>query len=129
MALFPQDEPSMLWAGECGELMPNGRTGPHMRRLLQQNRHHRVTALFDGPRPINVNPLVLAQSDFVFVYHLPNPNDRKRVAESIGYPARRFDEECEATWRKGPYWFLLWHAEAHKLYRMAPLPVDDEAAA
>ena len=102
MALFPQDRPVMLWAGECGELMPNGRTGPHMRRLLQQNRHHRVTALFDGPRPIHVNPLVLAQSDFVAVYHLPNPNDRRRVAESIGYPARRFDVECEQTWRRGP---------------------------
>jgi hypothetical protein len=128
MALFPQDQPTMLWAGECGELMPNGRTGPHMRRLLQQNRHHKVTAIFDGPRPMYVNPLVLAQSDFVAIYHLPNPNDRKRVAESIGYPAGRFDAECETTWRKGPYWFLLWHAEAHKLYRMAPLPVDAEPA-
>jgi hypothetical protein len=127
MSLFPQDKPVMLWAGECGELMPNGRTGPHMRRLLQQNRHHKVTALLDGPRPVYVNPLVLAQSDFVFVYHLPNPNDRKRIAESIGYPPGRFDTECEATWRKGPYWFLLWHAEAHKLYRMAPLPIDGMA--
>lgn len=125
MALFPQDRPVMLWAGECGELMPNGRTGPSMRRLLQQNRHHRVTACFDGPRPVYVNPLVLAQSDFVAVYHLPNPNDRKRVAESIGYPPERFSRECEETWRRGPFWFLLWHAEAHRLYRMPPLPVDD----
>ena len=93
MCLFPQERPVMLWAGECGELMPNGRTGPHMRRVLQQNRHHSITALFDGPRPIHVNPLVLAQSDFGAVYHLPNPNDRKRVAESIGYSPRRFYEE------------------------------------
>lgn len=129
MALFPKDEPSMLWAGEVGEMMPNGRTGPHMRRLLQQNRHHRVTALFDGPRPMFVNPLVLSQSAFVAIFHLPNPNDRKRVAESIGYPAKRFDAECEETVRRGPYWFLLWHADAHKLYRLPPLPVDDLTAA
>lgn len=128
LSLFPKDMPVMLWAGECGELMPNGRTGPHMRRLLQQNRHHRVTALFDGPRPVFVNPLVLSQSDFVAVYHLPNPNDRRRVAESIGYPPARFDAECEETWRRGPYWFLLWHSEAHRLYRMPPLPVDDLTA-
>lgn len=128
MALFPQDQPTMIWAGECGELMPNGRTSPHMRRLLMQGRHHRITALFDGPRPIHVNPLVLAQSTFVAIFHLPNPNDRTRVAESIGYPAKRFDQECEETVRRGKYWFLLWHADAHKLYRMAPLPVDELTA-
>jgi hypothetical protein len=129
MALFPQQQRTLLWAGEVGELMPNGRPGPHMRRALQQNRHYNLTCLFDGPRPMFVDPLVLAQSDFVLVYHLPNPNDRKRIAESIGYPAKRFDAECEETWRRGPYWFLLWHAEAHKLYRLPPLPIDDEQAA
>lgn len=129
MTLFPKDQPTMLWAGEVGEMMPNGRTGPHMRRLLMQNRHHRVTALFDGPRPMYVNPLVLAQSSLVAIFHLPNPRDRQRVAESIGYPAQRFNAECEETVRRGPYWFLLWHADAHKLYRLAPLPVDDLTAA
>lgn len=124
MALFPQDHPVMLWAGEVGEMMPNGRTGPHMRRLLQQYRHHRVTACFDGPRPMFVNPLVLAQSEFVAIFHLPNPNDRKRVAESIGYPAKQLDAACEETTRRGKFWFLLWHASAHQLYRMPPLPVE-----
>jgi len=135
MALFPQDRPVCVWAGEVGELMPNGRPGPHMRRLLQQNRHHKVTALFDGPRPMFVDPLVLAQSDLVAVYNMPNPADRKRVADSIGYPPKRFDVEHEETQRRNgaekaagrdPYWFLLWHAEAHQLYRCAPLPVEDE---
>lgn len=129
MALFPQDHPTMLWAGEVGEMMPNGRTGPHMRRLLQQYRHHRVTALFDGPRPMFVNPLVLAQSEFVALFHLPNPNDRKRVAESIGYPAKQLDAACEETTRRGKFWFLLWHASAHQLYRLPPLPVEDQLTA
>jgi hypothetical protein len=134
MTLFPQDRPTMLWAGECGEMMPNGKTGPHMRRLLQQNRHHRVTALLDGPRPVYVNPLVLSQSAFVAIYHLPNPNDRKRVAESIGYPARRLEVEHEETQRRNAaakkkgephFWFLFWHRDGHQMYRMAPLPVEE----
>lgn len=31
---------------------------------------------------MNVNPLVLAQSDLVAIYHLPNPDDRERVAKT-----------------------------------------------
>jgi hypothetical protein len=51
MALLPKDHRVMLWAGEAGELMPNGRAQSAMRRLLQQNRHYQ-TALFDTPRPV-----------------------------------------------------------------------------
>lgn len=135
LALFPQDRPVCVWAGEVGELMPNGKAGPNMRRLLQQNRHHQATCLFDGPRPMFVNPLVLSQSRFVAVYDLPNPNDRKRVADSIGYPPRKFDEVHEEVQRLNgrerssggaPYWYLLWHQEAHQLFVMAPLPITPE---
>lgn len=125
MVLNPQDRPALGWFGEVGEFMPSAqRTGPHMRRLLQQNRHYLATGLFDGPRPVNVNPLVLAQSDLVAVYLLPNPDDRERIAKTIGYPVDRFHAECEATYRRGPYWFLLWHSAEHQLYRCAPLPTD-----
>jgi hypothetical protein len=125
LALYPQAHRALVWAGECGEFMPNAATTkPHMRRLLKQNRHYGATGLFDDPRPANINPLVLAQSDLVAVYLLPNPNDRERIALTIGYPAKRFNEECEITFRRGKYWFLLWVAEAHQLYRCAPLPVD-----
>lgn len=126
MALFPQRERALVWAGEVGEFMTTAQsTGPHMRRLLQQNRHYTATALFDGPRPVHVNPLVLAQSDLVAVFHLPNPADRERIAQTIGYPPQRFHAECEETFRRGKFWFLLWVAEQHQLYRCAPLPQDD----
>lgn len=124
-ALFPKDHRVMVWAGEVGELMPNGRPGPHMRRLLQQNRHHRVSALFDGPRPMFVDPLVLAQSDYVAIFRLPNPKDRSRIAENIGFPPASFDRECHETWRRGKHWFLLWSTEASKLFRCPPLPIAD----
>jgi hypothetical protein len=123
MALYPQDHRCLVWCGEVGEFTPNAQgTRPHMRRLLMQNRHYLTSALFDGPRPINVDPLILAQSDLCAVYDLPNPADRERVANTIGYPPKRFTEECDITFRRGPYWFLLWHAETHTLYRCAPLP-------
>lgn len=125
LALFPQDHRALVWAGEVGEFMPSAQgTRPHMRRLLQQNRHYHASALFDGPRPVYVDPLVLAQSDLVAIYELPNPNDRARIADTIGYPPARFHDECEATFRRGPYWFLLWVSASHRLYRCAPLPTD-----
>lgn len=125
LALFPQPRRVLVWCGEVAEFMPSAqRTGPNMRTLLHQNRHYMATALFDGPRPMNVDPLVLAQSDYVAIYHLPNPADRQRIAETIGYPPARFHDECETTFRRGKYWFLFWDAEHHQLYRCPPLPVD-----
>lgn len=130
LALFPQDKPVLLWAGEVGELTPNSHAGPHMRQLLMQNRHHKVTALFDAPRPIGVDPLVLAQANLVAVYRTPNPSDRRRIADSIGVPPKRFDEVCLETWRQGDHWFVLYHADQDRLYQCPPLPSDgDESAA
>lgn len=125
MALFPQDNPTMVWCGEVAEFMPSAmKTAPNMRRLLNQNRHYKASALFDGPRPVHVNPLVLAQSDVIAIYHMPNPDDRERVAKTMGYPADRFNLECAKTWRRGPYWYLLWVSEEQALYRCPPLPED-----
>lgn len=127
LALYPQDHRCLLWAGEVGELQPRGVPGPHMRTLLQQNRHYNVTALFDGPRPVFVDPLTLAQSNLVAVYPLPNPADRKRIADSIGVNPKEFDRECFRTWRRGAHHFVLWDADADTLYRHEPLPAMDEA--
>lgn len=124
MALFPQDHRTLVWVGEASEFMPNaGATRPHMRRLLRQSRHYHATALFDDPRPAYVNPLVIGQSDLVAIYELPNPDDRERIAKTIGYPADRFNTEHELMLRRGPYWFLLWVSGEHQLYRCAPLPL------
>lgn len=123
MALMPQDRKVLVWCGEVGEFTPTAqKTRPHLRRLLMQNRHYQTSALFDGPRPMNVDPLILAQSDWVAVFDLPNPADRERIASTIGYPPKRFTEECDRTFRRGDHWFLLWDARGHVLYRVAPLP-------
>jgi hypothetical protein len=128
VALYPQRKRTALWAGEVGELMPHGRPGPHMYTALMQNRHYNLTCLFDGPRPVHVHPLTLAQSDLVAVFDLPNPRDRERIADSIGFPPKKFHEACHAAWRT-EHAFLLWDARAKTLYEHEPLPLDDEKAA
>jgi hypothetical protein len=131
MALFPQDHRVLLWAGEVGELTPNSKSAPHMRQALMQNRHYNVFGLFDAPRPMNVDPLILAQSDLVAIFRLPNPDDRKRVADSIGFEPKRFDAECRRCWARGAHWFLLWQVETETLWHVPPLPklLEETAAA
>lgn len=122
MAMFPKDDQSLVWAGEIGELTTGNRTGPHLRRLLMQSRHFHTSALFDGPRPMNIDPLVIAQSDYVAIFDLPNPADRKRVADTISYDPSRFERECECTFRRGEFWHLLWVTKAKHMFRCPPLP-------
>lgn len=122
MAMFPKAEQSLVWCGEVGELCTGNRTGPHLRRLLMQSRHYRTSALFDGPRPMDIDKLVVAQSDFVAIFDLPDPDDRDRVAKGIGWPPQKFRDACEETFRRGEFWHLLWVSRAKQLYRCPPLP-------
>lgn len=131
MALLPQKHPVMLWAGECTELMPRGRTGPAVRRLLRQNRHYNMSVLFDDPRPMWIDRLVLTQSNLIALFELPEPDDRKRVAQATGHNAKKFDVICEETWERGDHWFLLINMDASRgkrLWRCAPLPLQATAS-
>lgn len=70
---------------EIHELAPAGRTPPHTRRVLRMSRHRKITWIGCGPRAMTVEPLQLQQSDLVFVFETPGPDDRKRIADNIGW--------------------------------------------
>ncbi len=123
MALYPKERPSLLWVDEMGMVTSGNKTGPHTRRLLMASRHYRASALLCCPRPIDIDKLCVMQADLVFVYDLPDPDDRIKIAKCIGYPPVKFSEECDATFRRGDHWFLLWVTKEHRLYRMPPLPL------
>lgn len=124
MALFPRDRRTLLWIDEIGEVTQTNRTPPHLRLALQQGRHYSCSTLMCGPRPIAIDPLCLQQADRVLVYDLPNPADRRRVAETIGWPPGEFDEACRTVRRRGKFWFLTYVAGEHQLYLCPPLPEE-----
>lgn len=124
LALFPKNRRVLLWVDEAGEVFPANRTGPNARTLLQQSRHWYTSLLMCCPRPITIDPLCIAQADRVVMYDLPHPRDRERVAASIGIEPRELNAQLDETRARGPYWFLLYDARAHELYRCPPLPMS-----
>lgn len=80
---------------EVGLVAPVHKVPPHMMRLLHSNRHDHVTLVLCGPRPIKVDPLVIGQADLVYVFEMQVAADRKRVAETIGWNLRDFDDAVD----------------------------------
>lgn len=115
---------------EVGLLAPSNRVPPHMRRLLQANRHRRVTAILAGPRPITVDQLVIGQADLVYLFEMPVADDRKRVAQTIGWKVTDLDAAVEDL---GRHEYLRFDAnepkpdageEDMRLVHFPPLPED-----
>lgn len=124
LVLFPQERRAMVWLDEIGEVTTGNTTPPNLRLLLMQSRHHGpASALMCGPRPMNIDPLAVSQADRIYIFDLPNPADRQRLAENMGYPAARLNAELEETLRRGRFWHLLYDAETHRMFRMPPVPV------
>jgi hypothetical protein len=110
---------------------------PHMHRLLAANRHAqvgggrgRVSAIFCGPRPAGIQTLILAQSDVTYLFELPVPADRARLAEQLGVPPTDLGEALDDLLR---HEYLRYDANEHKpegeepdlrLLHMPPLPAD-----
>lgn len=99
---------SLLWIDEVGEVTNANATGPNMRRALQQGRHRDLSMIMCGPRSIDINPLVISQADLVYVFDVPHPRDRERIAAVIGYPPKDFDA---AVHELGEHEYLRWDGE------------------
>lgn len=128
LALYPQTRPGLVWYDEWGEVSTPV-VGPHCRRLLMQSRHHQASAIMCCPRPQLIDPLSLAQADYVWIFDTPNPRDRDRLAATIGIPPRELAREMDLTRKRGEHWHLRFDARAHELIRCPPMPYQATAHA
>lgn len=118
--------PSCLWVDEIGRVAKRDKTLPRMSELLEEGRHSEVTLITCGPRPVEIDPLVIAQADYVYIFDLPQPGDRRRLADVMGYDAETLDDAIEAL---PQYGYLRFDAKAHKdsglrLVEFDPLPAE-----
>lgn len=118
VGLAARNRGCLLWIDEIGVVNQANRTRPYMRHLLNQGRHDRTSAIFCGPRPMTIDPLVLAQSDLVYVFELPNPADVKRIADSCGINPAVLDEAIHGL---GKHEYVRW--DGAELVAFPPLPL------
>lgn len=112
-----------LWIDEVSELTTANKTPPNYRRALRLGRHRDLTLIQCEIRPINIDPLVIAQADYVYIFELPNPRDRQRVADTIGWDPKDLDAAVRGL---PQYGYLRYDARAHddqRLVEFPPLPV------
>jgi hypothetical protein len=112
---------TLLWVDEIGEVAPVHQVGGHTRRALHMGRHQDLYLVTTSPRPIGVDPLVLANADVVYVFSLPNANDQRRIADAIGWNRNEFSTEVGALPDHG---YLRYVAAAHELSSWPPLPLE-----
>jgi len=125
LVLFPQDKRVLVNLDEIGEFTTGNATGPNLRRLLMQSRHYNASALLAGPRPMDIDPLIIGQSDLIAVYDLPNPADQERIAKIIGYPPARFREAVLEMRSLGPHHYILYTTAALSKTGRAELAICD----
>jgi hypothetical protein len=82
---------TMVFLDEAHEAAPANRTPPHIRRALRQGRHRDLSVIYATPRPMTIDPLVISNADWVYVFKIHNPDDRARVAKNIGMDPKDFD--------------------------------------
>ena len=92
-----------------------------MRRALRQGRHADLTLILATPRPLTVDPLVLSQADWVYIFKLRNPADRKRVAETIGWDPKDIDAAIADL---APFEYLRFDSAKDDLAHFPPLPAN-----
>lgn len=90
LAMNP-DQTMLVQVHEIGTVAKPNQVRPHMEAILHQGRHKNVSLHTAGPRPINVDALVLAQADYIACFDLPAPQDKKRVADAFGWDPREHD--------------------------------------
>jgi hypothetical protein len=110
-----------LFVDECHDAFPSTGTKPHGRRALRQGRHHDLTGIYADLRPMRTDPLVIANADWVYMFKLKNPADRRRCADSIGWNPKDFDDAMEAL---GPFEYLRYDDEIDDLAHFPPLPEE-----
>lgn len=108
---------------EFGLVAPSNGVRPNTRKALHMGRHQDLSMVLTMPRIVGVDPLGPAQADVIYAFDLPNPDDRKRLADIIGWDRRVVDDAMAELEDHGYLRFLV---KDHELAIFPPLPLPDK---
>lgn len=118
-------EHCLVWIEEAGLVAPAGRTRPHCRAALHMGRHNDLSSIWTMPRPMDIDPLVLANADVCYMFKTPNPDDRRRAAAAMGIAPKELDDANAAL---GDHEYLRYVANTAELLLFPKLPRVHEHA-
>lgn len=120
LVLRGRHQRAMLWLDEVGASSKGARSQPNARRILHHGRHHNLFLLGADPRPMDIDPLWLAQADLIATYRTPLVYDSDRIADEIGYDRAEYAETNKRHCQGHAY--TLYDRADEQLYLMPPLP-------
>jgi hypothetical protein len=110
----------LLWIEESGILAPANRVPPHTRAANHMGRHQRLSKIDTMPRLMDVDPLIPAQADLIYAFDLPNPADRKRLADVTGHDQATVEAAMRELVDHG---YVRFHAKEHEVAVFPPIPL------
>lgn len=110
---------TLLWIDERGEFTVH--PGPYMKRALNQSRHWGLSLMTCGPRAVSIDPLLIGQADYLYVFDLPTLSDRRRIADTIGVDLAELTRAIFALPKHG---YLRWDSANRDMVEFPPLPND-----
>lgn len=106
-----KEKPVAVLVHEMGVAAPAGKTKANTRAALMHNRHHGLNLFLCMPRALDVEKLVLYQTDLCHNFEMPSQADRDRVAETIGWDKADYTDALEEL---GPNEYLRFDANIGK---------------
>jgi len=104
--------PRWVWCDEAGIVLPVRKCPPAGRRYIVQGSKRELGHLACHTRPREVDRSLIANAAHVIAFDLPNPDDRKHVADLCGIPPAQFDHAMRSL---GPREFVWWNVGARRL--------------
>lgn len=110
--------PRYVWVDEAGIVLPAHGAPRGARALLVQGRKREIGHLALHTRPREVDSNLIAQAAHLAVFDLPNPDDRRRIADLAGIPPRQLEDLMAALPVHG---FLWWQQRERVLTACDPI--------
>lgn len=110
--------PAFVWCDEAGLALPANGTCRAAARLIVQGRKRQIGHLACHTRPRMVLRDLIAQAQHVLVFDLPNPDDRRHIAEIIGMVPAELDGLLAGL---PPFGFVWWQQRTRQVTVCPPI--------